>query len=834
MARLLALLLALAPACAAAADFRPPLRKRWESLRVKRFHVQGARIAFVSEKAYGVLDRHTGRVRWSRSLQELTRGSAWVHGRTAYFQLDGWKLAAVALDSGKQQWSLPIAASSVGLVIAEGLLLYEAAPGLLEARELHTRRLRWSRRFEAPPKSQREYGGLTLTPYPRCGRLLMGTRFGELHYLELATGRSLWKRDLPTPPGTEGERGIVGWDTDDQRVYIVTRSGKVVALNAQDGHLVWTEGSEWHAGTWPAVAGDRVILVDSQGAVRALNRRTGAEAWSRQLAVTDDLYGASTPLVSEGRLLVRIDETLYALGLDGSLVWTWPSGQDWDYLFQIANRRLYLSSRDGLQCYEMGPAPGLPRGAAGRTALVRTLLRRLDRLTRDDERTLRQLHREALLPLLHTLAAGRQRYDRVSLAHAIEGRREDAYNHYHGALAALRLVMRPEHTRAVLAFSRRNPPLRDDLLQLLTTGGVEDTSGGPPSDPSLVVPLVLQELQRGRDRWLGYVAESPDPRCVAYLRKLLRDAAPNSYGWVVAYSSLARHGTEEDARAVLAARTRERRLPPLDVMMGLPTLGNRPNPEARTMHLGETCTLLQVRRDHAGQEWGLVASRVLGAHDDLWAVRREGSRWVSPVFLGISRSQLTGQDWVAIALGEEVTRDRDGDGWSDLAEARLGTDPELPDTDGDGLADAQDRNPVAAPRLLTLEEKILAAAFEARYRHDGRGSPLVVLFPDGIQPFELYGWDGITVPRRSDAPVEKLHGKGVGFAGFWQPEFDFRGRRLRTVPGAFPALVSPDGREARLHISTGFAGLDATGYFIRLRRIDEDWVVSGLEQRWIS
>jgi hypothetical protein len=49
---------------------------------------------------------------------------------------------------------------------------------------------------------------------------------------------------------------------------------------------------------------------------------------------------------------------------------------------------------------------------------------------------------------------------------------------------------------------------------------------------------------------------------------------------------------------------------------------------------------------------------------------------------------------------DELERDTDGDGWTDIEEARMGLDPRNPDTDGDGIPDGRDRTPnlAAAPR----------------------------------------------------------------------------------------------------------------------------------------
>ncbi|MFP4002678.1 MAG: hypothetical protein ACLFV8_02800 [Alphaproteobacteria bacterium] len=57
---------------------------------------------------------------------------------------------------------------------------------------------------------------------------------------------------------------------------------------------------------------------------------------------------------------------------------------------------------------------------------------------------------------------------------------------------------------------------------------------------------------------------------------------------------------------------------------------------------------------------------------------------------------------------EKLTRDTDSDGLTDLAEHRMGLNPENPDTDGDGLFDGSDSLPLTPFRLREPEENELA------------------------------------------------------------------------------------------------------------------------------
>lgn len=63
----------------------------------------------------------------------------------------------------------------------------------------------------------------------------------------------------------------------------------------------------------------------------------------------------------------------------------------------------------------------------------------------------------------------------------------------------------------------------------------------------------------------------------------------------------------------------------------------------------------------------------------------------------------------------DLTRDSDGDGLTDLVEARLLLDPSKPDTDGDGMKDGDDPTPRLDDRLAPTElAEVYNAFFEAR------------------------------------------------------------------------------------------------------------------------
>ena len=66
---------------------------------------------------------------------------------------------------------------------------------------------------------------------------------------------------------------------------------------------------------------------------------------------------------------------------------------------------------------------------------------------------------------------------------------------------------------------------------------------------------------------------------------------------------------------------------------------------------------------------------------------------------------------------DEIERDSDGDGWTDLEEARIGTNPHAVDSDDDGIPDGRDVCPLyAPPRDRDESAEILQTAISAASR----------------------------------------------------------------------------------------------------------------------
>jgi outer membrane protein assembly factor BamB len=294
----------------------------------------------------------------------------------------------------------------------------------------------------------------------------------------------------------------------------------------------------------------------------------------------------------------------------------------------------------------------------------------------------------------------------------------------------------------------------------------------------------------------------------------------------------------------------------------------------------------------------------------LWFVQsRDKRHWIKPTF-GFDLAALCTQkgspnnirltcrenklcvDWQeTIQIGEttrnrivrhhnEVTiaglyRDSDHDGLPDRIEQEIGTDPANPDTNGNGIPDGRDKDPLYRPHVLTDEEGIYQATVEALCQfgrsvpqHRSNSSfdeedlptpfgcstrPLVLLIPPGSAGIQILGHPGMVLCRPLKpgdySSGDLVIGSGrflsphIGLDGVWQghdepldelmhqPTDPFASvanasvqDKPMTFRDYFPYLLSRDGKQARVGYTwrEDLEG-DAVGFDIEVRKIGGQW-----------
>ncbi len=294
-----------------------------------------------------------------------------------------------------------------------------------------------------------------------------------------------------------------------------------------------------------------------------------------------------------------------------------------------------------------------------------------------------------------------------------------------------------------------------------------------------------------------------------------------------AYYYLARIGGDAGLKAVLSHRAKPLTLSSFADYMQLDKLGTKPDPDARVM-----APLISVHSDARRVLWGLVSSGAIGSSGDLWIIHYNGKHWVDPVFTGVdistrrysmrsnhkapdkfsglSEADLLKSGWFSKFVGNaELTRDSVGDGFTDLVRGRLGLQPGKKSSKRAEAPAGRNSNLLTNVTPEADVEKVLAVAFEGRFRYAEDDVPCVIEMPDGVRPIQFNGWGWIVlaVRNRVASPVSEFFEEGMASIRMYKPVFN----NTHT--------------EAGVSISTYYRGLDGNTYYVRLRKFDSEWVV---------
>jgi hypothetical protein len=297
---------------------------------------------------------------------------------------------------------------------------------------------------------------------------------------------------------------------------------------------------------------------------------------------------------------------------------------------------------------------------------------------------------------------------------------------------------------------------------------------------------------------------------------------------IAAYARLGALGTPDSLAAIERVErtlTAQPLTPPTVTLDHWPAIG---------LHMGDApATLVAQISASDGTTYGVVPASLLGGRDFFLVSTRspdDATTWSRPKLIAPAAS-FDYRDTMSLAWAgprrlvftiaartlpialDEVERDSDGDGWTDLEEARLGTNPRDRDSDGDGLPDGRDVCPLfARPAIYRPDEAtaILQKAILAVYAVTGSRDLLYVT--PGSPRVHVAGYGG---PILLDRPVPK---DGNGEGGTWVSWKIAR----RDATTALVELIDWEGL------------LAAGGTDVRLTKIGGVWVVVSVRGTWVS
>ena len=300
---------------------------------------------------------------WSRDLTPPrdnageVSGGGLAYGDGKLFVTTGTgQLTALDPATGQEIWVQDLDASGTGTpTYNDGLVYLVSGDSTAWAIEADSGRVRWQ--LDSLTDINNVAGG----PAPAISDRLVifGYGSGEVQGAFLQGGLSLWNASVV---GQREGRAIaqVGDLTGDpmisgNKVYAANFTGRLVALNKDNGQRIWTAREGAVGMAWPA--GDSLFTISDLGELVRLNANDGTRIWAVELPryvkerprKRSRVFAHHGPIVAGGRVIVASDDGLLRQynPTDGALIGTVqiPGGATTNPI--VVNGTLYVVSQDG-------------------------------------------------------------------------------------------------------------------------------------------------------------------------------------------------------------------------------------------------------------------------------------------------------------------------------------------------------------------------------------------------------------------------------------------------------------------------------------------------------
>ncbi|GAA3910669.1 outer membrane protein assembly factor BamB [Halomonas cibimaris] len=247
------------------------------------------------------LNADSGERVWEVTLESaVSSGLSAVDGRV-YLGSKNGDVIALDQSDGSEQWRARVSSEVLAAPQANrDLLIVQSTDGRITALDRDSGDTRWTYESNLPSLTLRG----TATPRAINPVTFAGFANGRLVTLDNRSGQPLWQQQVAIPRGrTEVDRlvDLTGQPllTPDGRLYVTSYNGRLMALEATRGKLMWERRlSSRHA---PLLVGDYLFVVTDDSRVLALDAQNGDTRWENKALKGRWL---TAPAFADGRLVV--------------------------------------------------------------------------------------------------------------------------------------------------------------------------------------------------------------------------------------------------------------------------------------------------------------------------------------------------------------------------------------------------------------------------------------------------------------------------------------------------------------------------------------------------
>ncbi|MFF8655148.1 caspase, EACC1-associated type [Streptomyces huasconensis] len=251
-------------------------------------------------------------------IQMWYPGSPALYEDAAYLPGKGGHLQVIDLRTGKPRASHPVRVRDGLLGMSNDVLYAPTQDGGLYAFAAPALRPLWSLPGNGltVASAPQEAAGYVLFTAAESSAPDEAAGYSADRVVAVSKGREVWSYTAEAPLSPD-------WVVTDQGVYVVLQPQgpscqRIVALNPENGHVLWSFDTKAHLASAPVVAGEALLFGDADHRLVALDTKTGTPRWNPEKK-------------TEGRLLTRpcvVGDTLFTADRAAKLIrWNLPAGR---------------------------------------------------------------------------------------------------------------------------------------------------------------------------------------------------------------------------------------------------------------------------------------------------------------------------------------------------------------------------------------------------------------------------------------------------------------------------------------------------------------------------
>jgi len=791
-----------------------------------------------------ILDTNTGKLLLNEIMPDHAYGAPrFAKGSNKVYLTTGEKkLLAYDLKTLKQEWSIQFGVSGEFLAASNNVIIIERDWGLIEAINSDTQKEMW--RFNL----KKMYYTRIEKPIITGNKLLFSLGEGGLICIDINSGNEIWRFDLPINGKTPSSAN--NFVTDDKKIYITVNNLGLIALDLENGREEWLFESEGLENV--ILMNDLILATNNSGVLYACDKMTGGLMWR---AVTPGMN--STPAAYNGIVFYPNYSSVIAFDHSGKKLWDWNTNV---YIFKLIpmGEKALLSDRHKISLLNMETFL-VPDEPFARKAKAHELVLHFDTLNDGEKALLYNIGEDAFDDVFslvnEKIKLFEDKYAIYNYEECIEEYSDDTKK-INEILQILLRVASKKHTDALISMYKNSLHFREEILEIIAKKGEE-------AKAVTLCINILKHMQDGGDysdiAWL-YIARSENPMAVEFMTKQFIPETTCKYACEEVWD-ISDPVYQEREKTLFKEKKAPRIMPSLYQFMKLDEMGIVPAKPKKFEYERKFCCppdLIDIYKDKEGNLWGVIESFVLGQRDDLFITKHDGNKWTDVWFTGKYKSYLWNKSWINELIGKpELSKDSDGDGWTDLVEERIGTDPLNPDTDSDGIKDSEDTNPLTAPLKLNEEEQILSAALECYFKcqevqaifyhgpakdnaksdmYFGKKVPVLIELPEGVEPFEISASHWITVAEKKGtrAVLRQCMNRGLLILRFDHPFSEYMDEGMESILEKNYLLRNKKNTEIKLNLEEYHADRNGKWYDVILKKINGRWLVIKITHTGVS